>query len=137
MKRIARKHFKKAPPVGECPRAPSRHELFCRVMARVEVSANTIVRLRRDATNALDRLTAQLSEKAAQLEKHLNGAKNYEEWARLQMYDKDNALTRKGEAVRELQDRIDWFIAQTKVRSASEMLSGEVIERMKAGLSNP
>lgn len=50
-KRLAKKWFVGAPPVGKCRAAPTR-----RILAR------------------------------------LNGARNYEQWARLQMYEKDQEI---------------------------------------------
>lgn len=100
-KRIAKKWFKGAPPVGEASLAPSRAHL-----ARVREKF-------RHARTATERAVSMYEVTEKKLEGHLNGARNYEEWARLQMFSKDVVI-------KELQDRIDWFVSQSAIKAQME-----------------
>lgn len=124
MKRIAKKHFKTAPSVGECKPAPRRHEIFNWLRARLEETKRTVFRKANELADAREKL-----------EKQMNGAKNYEEWARLQMFDKDNALTLKAVESKELQDRIDWLVKQATDRTAIDAAAADKARRVNPNIA--
>ncbi len=118
-KRLPKKWFKSAPPVGEAAMAPSRAHL-ARVKSRLKAQRQAVARA-----------AAQYKESSEALEKHLNGARNYEEWARLEIFHRDQTLTKKDETIdalnrrlshkdvviKELNDRIDWFVSQAAIQN--------------------